>query len=339
MRQYIMIGIKTSLLSLMTGGLCLASLHAGSTMLGPDWDEDTNGERDAGNTKGTAMEVKLATTTQVTSITGKLKGEGSGNLASLQEPDYQDVYAVAITDPSFFEIRTISPGFSEFNSSLFVFDAEGKPLLANRVVELGTTGARVGEVSTNGKFKIDEPGLIYIAVSGRASVPLDEDGNIQFAFTNDPTDVVGPAGPNTSPLAGWTTPDPTEIGSYVIRLQAVGPIPTGCGAPNAGSCSDLNPLPYCNEATCCSTVCELDPFCCEVTWDSACVNIANERCTDSCENCDGDLDGNNTIDGGDLARLLALWRLNDTCADINNDGIVDGEDLSILLLKWGTDCS
>ena len=70
MRQYITIGIKTSLLSLMTGGLCLASLHAGSTMLGPDWDEDSNGERDAGNTKGTAMEVKLSTTTQVTSITG-----------------------------------------------------------------------------------------------------------------------------------------------------------------------------------------------------------------------------------------------------------------------------
>ena len=145
MREYITIGLKTSILFLMTGGLCLASLHAGSTMIGPDWDEESNGERDAGSTKGDAMEVRLATTSQVTTITGKLKGDGSGSLAGVQQVDYQDVYAVAITQPSLFEIRTFSPGgFSEFDSSLFVFDAEensvGQSRGRVRIARGGTSG-------------------------------------------------------------------------------------------------------------------------------------------------------------------------------------------------------
>ena len=340
MRAHTKIGIKTTLLSLMTVGLCLGSLQAGSTMLGPDWDEESDGGRDAGSTKGDAMEVKLSTTTQVATITGKLKGEGSGNLARLEEPDYEDVYAVAITEPNSFQINTISPtGFSEFSSALFVFDSDANPLLANRAFTNGSQGALVGDVSTDGVFKIDEPGVIYIAISGRETFPLDADGNILFAFTSDVTAVVGPASLVPKPLTGWTTGDPSNTGSYTIELKAVGPIPTSCGAPNAGPCGVANPLPYCRDASCCFTVCETDPFCCEVTWDTSCATLANATCTVPCENCEGDLDGDNTINGLDLAILLSRWRLDDVCADINDDGLVDGADLSILLQKWGTECS
>lgn len=339
MRTHTKAGSKTSLLSLLICGLCVTSLHAASTTLGPDWDEENNGGGDAGSTKGDAMQVRLATTTQVATITGKLKGNGSGNLASFEEPDFEDVYAVAITEPNSFQINTISPtGFSEFTSALFVFDSDANPLLANRAFSNSSQGALVGDISSNGEFKIDEPGVIYIAISARTTLPLDADGNVMFAFTSDLTDVVGPAGLVPKPLTGWTTGDPSNTGSYTIELKAVGPIPTSCGAPNAGPCGVVNPLPYCSDAACCFTVCEADPFCCEVTWDSTCATNANASCSIACENCDGDLDGNNRVDGRDLAILLGRWRLNDACADLNNDDTVDGADLAILLQKWGTEC-
>ncbi len=339
MSSHTKIGIRTSLLSLLMGGFCATALLAASTTLGPDWDEESNGGRDAGSTKGDAMEVKLSTTTQVATITGKLKGDGSGSLAAFEEPDFEDVYAVVIKEPSNFQINTLSPtGFAEFNSALFVFDSDANPLLANRAFANGSQGALVGDVASDGVFKIDEPGVIYIAISGRETFPLDADGNIMFAFTSDVTAVVGPASLVPKPLTSWSTGDPADAGSYTIELKAVGPIPTSCGAANAGSCSVMNPLPYCNDAACCFSVCEADPFCCEVTWDSSCATRANTTCTLACENCDGDLDGNNRIDGLDLAILLGRWRLGDECADINDDGVVDGADLSILLQKWGTEC-
>ena len=276
MRTQINGGITAILLLLVTGGLCL-TLDAGNAIMGPDWDEESNGGRDAGKTKATAQKVKLSTTSTVTSITGKLKGN-DGTLAGGNEPDFHDVYAVAIKEPGTFEIRTTSPtGFSEFNSALFVFDYEGRPLLANRLAEPGTPSARVSSVSTDGSFKIEEPGLIYIAIGGRQTFPLDTDGNIAFAFTNNLTDIVGPSSTNPSPLADWTTGDPGDVGSYGIELTSVGPIPS-CGTENAGPCGQVNPLPFCNDVSCCFRVCEADPFCCEVTWDGNCAERANALC-------------------------------------------------------------
>ncbi|MAB28927.1 MAG: hypothetical protein CMJ53_06595 [Planctomycetaceae bacterium] len=339
MSSHTKITIKTTLLSLLMGGLCATCLHASNNALGPDWDEENDGGRDAGSTKQDAMEVKLSTTSQLTSISGKLKGDGSGSLASFADPDFEDVYAVVITDPNTFEINTLAPtGFAEFNSSLYVFDSDANPLLGNRAFAPGSKGALVGDVSSDGTFKIDNPGVIYIAICGRETFPLNADGDIMFAFTADPTTVVGPASLAPKPLTSWSVGNPMDTGSYTIVLKSVGPIPTSCGAANAGSCSAVNALPYCNDAACCFTVCEADPFCCEVTWDSSCVTRANTTCTITCENCDGDLDGDNRINGLDLAILLGRWQLSDECADINGDGIVNGADLSILLQKWGTEC-
>ena len=51
----------------------------------------------------------------------------------------------------------------------------------------------------------------------------------------------------------------------------------GCGDPKSGSCSENNGTPGCDDATCCSIVCTLDAFCCEVTWDDSCVALT-ENC-------------------------------------------------------------
>jgi hypothetical protein len=53
--------------------------------------------------------------------------------------------------------------------------------------------------------------------------------------------------------------------------------------------------------------------------------------------CPGDVTGNNTVDGIDLAALLAAWgggKSQFDC-DVDNDGIVGGSDLAAVLASWG----
>ncbi len=51
-----------------------------------------------------------------------------------------------------------------------------------------------------------------------------------------------------------------------------------CG-PGAGSCTEANGTPGCEDVACCNLVCSLDVFCCEVAWDGACVDEAAENCS------------------------------------------------------------
>jgi hypothetical protein len=47
-----------------------------------------------------------------------------------------------------------------------------------------------------------------------------------------------------------------------------------------------------------------------------------------------DINGDGTVNGQDLAELLARWGSADPAADINGDGSVDGQDLASLLAGW-----
>jgi len=51
-----------------------------------------------------------------------------------------------------------------------------------------------------------------------------------------------------------------------------------CGDDAAGSCLVVHENPNCRDAECCTTVCSIDPRCCEETWDQACVNWAERYC-------------------------------------------------------------
>jgi len=53
--------------------------------------------------------------------------------------------------------------------------------------------------------------------------------------------------------------------------------------------------------------------------------------------CPCDLDGNGSVEGADLATMLASWGLcSGACvADLNGDGQVGGSDLGSLLAGWG----
>lgn len=48
----------------------------------------------------------------------------------------------------------------------------------------------------------------------------------------------------------------------------------------------------------------------------------------------GDINADDSVDGTDLAALLAAWGSNSAVADINGDGVVDGSDLAALLAAW-----
>ena len=52
---------------------------------------------------------------------------------------------------------------------------------------------------------------------------------------------------------------------------------TTCGN-GAGNCHAVNETPGCVDADCCNAVCAVDPACCEVTWDQACVDQARASC-------------------------------------------------------------
>jgi hypothetical protein len=56
--------------------------------------------------------------------------------------------------------------------------------------------------------------------------------------------------------------------------------PSPC--PGTGACCKANGTPGCEDVTCCQIVCSIDPFCCDVAWDSICADEANALCVDEC---------------------------------------------------------
>ncbi len=51
-----------------------------------------------------------------------------------------------------------------------------------------------------------------------------------------------------------------------------------CGVPQAGDCGVANGTPGCDDMECCTTICAIDPFCCQNQWDEFCALEAQEFC-------------------------------------------------------------
>ncbi len=71
-----------------------------------------------------------------------------------------------------------------------------------------------------------------------------------------------------------------DRGMGIIRITQ-GMQAQACGAGNPNDCfaASLTDSPGCNDAECCATVCDLDLFCCAVSWDGLCAAVANVGCT------------------------------------------------------------
>ena len=53
------------------------------------------------------------------------------------------------------------------------------------------------------------------------------------------------------------------------------------GPPTGGDCCQPHDAPGCGDQGCAATVCGIDPFCCDATWDGICADEAAEMC-DGC---------------------------------------------------------
>ena len=68
-------------------------------------------------------------------------------------------------------------------------------------------------------------------------------------------------------------------------------------------------------------------------WFDKGGNTFTDECPD--DTCPADLNGNGSVDGGDVTIVLGDWGLTDSPADLNGDGEVSGADLTIVLAEWG----
>lgn len=69
-----------------------------------------------------------------------------------------------------------------------------------------------------------------------------------------------------------------------ILLALWGPCQNdGCVPDADGDCCSAHFSPGCIDVDCCETICALDAFCCEVSWDALCVSQAGVNPACGCE--------------------------------------------------------
>jgi hypothetical protein len=67
---------------------------------------------------------------------------------------------------------------------------------------------------------------------------------------------------------------------------------------------------------------------------TTCADSNGNGTADACELHPGDLNGDQLVNGPDLAIFLSAWGTTSGPVDINHDGIVNGNDLTTLLSNW-----
>ncbi|MHC4991659.1 MAG: hypothetical protein ACYTGC_11835, partial [Planctomycetota bacterium] len=83
--------------------------------------------------------------------------------------------------------------------------------------------------------------------------------------------------------------------------------------------------PGCDNAKCCSAVCELDSYCCDVGWDQLCVDAALEICAGCGDPASGSCFVDNGTVGCDNAECCALvCSLDPFCCETTWDGLCVG---------------
>lgn len=155
-------------------------------------------------------------------------------------------------------------------------------------------------------------------------------------------------------LTAW---DATCVGEAIDLCAA-------CGSPATGDCFAANPVPFCNDALCCETVCGADDFCCTTEWDAFCALGAMQLCggcgspeSPSCllahttAGCD-DLECCGAVCSVDDYCCQIAWdavcvaMASDACSfsacyglcegDFDANGVVNASDMAVLLGAWNT---
>jgi len=115
----------------------------------------------------------------------------------------------------------------------------------------------------------------------------------------------------------------------VIR-QGAGRLTIGCNAETcaagSGDCFAAHTSPGCGDATCCAETCDLDQFCCDVTWDQTCAGEAQGICTGSFAAC---APGSGSCEASDLSP---------GCDDVACCNTVCRDDPYCCLTGWDATC-
>ncbi len=102
---------------------------------------------------------------------------------------------------------------------------------------------------------------------------------------------------------------------YTLFIETNQKCAVPCGTGTA-SCYFPRALPGCSDAACCSTVCAVDPACCEAAWDGLCVDAAVLACglgpavNDECAGALLAVDGENPLS---LERAITDGTLSQSC--------------------------
>ena len=73
---------------------------------------------------------------------------------------------------------------------------------------------------------------------------------------------------------------------YCVDGECIHVQPTYCGVcgdPDAGSCYESNGSVGCSDQDCCEAICNVDPYCCVVSWDASCRNKAQSGDYPGCD--------------------------------------------------------
>lgn len=276
---------------------------------GPVWQESGHG--DAGSTRGGSQ--KTESSGMMARISG---GTGGG--------DREDMYLVRICDLDAFLASTLPSvgGSANFNTQLWIFaldeinETVAYGLLANDDAPLpppGTVLSHLLHSSDDGSgAAIGAPGLYLIAISGFNRDALAT-GGLPIFDQEFLTEISGPDGPGGSlPHVAWGV-GPGETGTYMIALNGVVganvDLPVDC---NGNGVADN----------------------CDIYFGTS-LDLNGNRIPDECE-CEGDINGDLSVDFNDLLLLLSAWGTCGGCpSDLDGDLIVGFADLLILLANWG----
>ena len=145
-------------------------------------------------------------------------------------------------------------------------------------------------------------------------------------------------------VSSWTCIS-TMTAASILALNSASFGQDVCGS-SANDCCFGSGTPGCNDASCCTTVCGVDPFCCSVAWDGICAGEAATMCGDLCGS-GGDVCGSSANDCcvagsgpgcSDVTCCTNVCAVDPFCCSTAWDGICAGEAATLCLDLCGIAC-
>ncbi len=157
--------------------------------------------------------------------------QGAGKLLQIigqtSASDVRDSYCIKITDTNNFSVtsdaNTDPAATATFDTRLFLFDKNGKPLLFNDDTAHNSApfhSTLTGAATDGSGYVLDQPGEYVLVVTGFAHSPIDSGNNSLFNFNSGNSGLINGSNPISGRFAGWDNATPAT-GDYFLGLQGV----------------------------------------------------------------------------------------------------------------------